>query len=331
MNNRTMNVTAVKHNKLMLSRLQLFRNVDLNSATMDQLLSQCNYRTMPEGETLLSPDVENPYLYVIITGRFGIRFGPDDEEIPLTAVEPGECVGEMSFFDSRLPSTQVFASEPSTVLQIDQDILWRMVSSSHEIARNLLYIMSERVRYSNLVIADSFEMQRMYQQFATIDALTGLHNRGWLDDMFEREIRRSERDRLSAALLMIDVDHFKRINDEFGHLAGDRVLVTVGENIKKPLRPNDLVARYGGEEFSVLLPETSVENAVTIAERLRERVSKARPGTFENLKLPGVTVSIGVAGFRPGGSLETLIASADNAMFDAKKAGRNCVCVVSAA
>jgi len=325
-----MTVTAVKHNKQKLSRLQLFRNVDLNAAEMDRLLSRCSYRTIADGETLLSPDEENQFLYVIISGRFGIRLGPDDEEIPLTAVEPGECVGEMSFFDSRLPSTQVFASESSVVLQIEQDILWRMVSCSHEIARNLLYIMSERVRYSNLVLADSFEMQRMYQQFATIDALTGLHNRGWLDSMFEREIKRSERDGLTACLLMIDVDHFKSINDQYGHLAGDKVLVTVGENIKTPLRPNDLVARYGGEEFSVLLPETTIGNAAAIAERLRERVSKADPGKINKKQLPGVTVSIGVAEFHPGDTLESMIAVADSALFSAKKAGRDCVRLAAA-
>ena len=326
-----MNVTAVKHNKQALSRLQLFRNVDLDTPALDRLLSQCNYRRIFAGETLLSPGTENHYLYVIISGRFGIRFGPDDEEIPLTAVEPGECVGEMSFFDSRLPSTQVFASEDSLVLQIEQDILWRMVSSSHAIARNLLYIMSERVRYSNLVLADSFEMQRMYKHFATIDALTGLHNRGWLDDMFEREIRRSERDGLVACLLMIDVDHFKKINDEFGHLAGDRVLVAVGESIRRPLRPNDLVARYGGEEFSVLLPETALQHAVAIAERLRTRISAIDPGKTDDQQLPPVSVSIGIAEFKSGDSLEDLIAAADAAMYAAKHAGRNCVRIATQA
>ena len=325
---KAMNVTVVKHDKLMLSRLQLFRNVDLNSAEMDRLLSNCSYLQMAEGETLLSPEVENHYLYVIVSGRLAIRLGPD-EEIPLTAIEPGECVGEMSVFDSRLPSVQVFATEASTVLQIEQDVLWRMVSASHEIARNLLYIMSERVRYSNLVVADSLEMQRKYQQFATIDALTGLHNRGWLDDTFEREIRRSERDGLAACVLIIDVDHFKRFNDEYGHLAGDKVLISVGESISKPLRPNDMVARFGGEEFSVLLPETSLENAVAIAERLRERVCAACPGEINGTELPGVTVSIGVADYKPGDSLESVLASADSAMYQAKKAGRNCVRVAS--
>ena len=129
---------------------------------------------------------------------------------------------------------------------------------------------------------------------------------------------------------MIDVDHFKDINDRYGHLAGDRVLVTVGKSIKEPLRPNDMVARYGGEEFSVLLPETTVDNAVAIAERLRVRVSQADPGTLQEHRLPKVTVSIGVAGFKAGGSLETLIAGADAAMFEAKQAGRNCVRVAVA-
>jgi diguanylate cyclase (GGDEF)-like protein len=323
-------VSAVLHDKLMLSRLQLFRNVDLDDPALDKLLSTCAYKEMVVGETLLSPESENRYLYVIITGRLVIHLGPFDD-VPLTTVEPGECVGEMSIIDSRVPSAQVSASEPTRVLEIDQETLWRMVSVSHEIARNLLYIMSERVRYSNLIIADSIEMQRKYQRFATIDALTGLHNRGWLDDMFDREIRRSERDRLNLCLLMIDVDHFKQYNDEYGHLAGDRVLVTVGESIRKPLRPNDLVARFGGEEFSVLLPETRIDNALTIAERLRKRVSKADPGKLEDRKIPGATVSIGIAEYRPGDSLETMIAAADVAMYHAKKDGRNCVRVATGA
>lgn len=323
-----MNGTVVKHDKLRLSRLQLFRNVDLDEPALDSLLSTCAYREMVAGEMLLSPEMENRYLYVIISGRLEIHLGLFDD-IPLTTFEPGECVGEMSIIDSRVPSAQVSASEPTLLLEIEQDIIWRMISVSHEIARNLLYLMSERVRYSNLIIADSIEMQRKYQRFATIDALTGLHNRGWLDDMFDREIRRSERDDLTLCLMMIDVDHFKKYNDEYGHLAGDRVLVCVGESIRKPLRPNDLVARFGGEEFSVLLPETGLDNALTIAERLRERVDMADPGEVDGKKIPGATVSIGIAEYRPGDSLETMIAAADVAMYHAKKEGRNCVCVAS--
>ncbi|MCK4834392.1 MAG: GGDEF domain-containing protein [Gammaproteobacteria bacterium] len=319
-----MEASTIEHDKLLLSRLQLFRNVDLEDAALLELLGQCEYQVLSVGEVILSTEEENHYLYILLKGRLVIQLNSSDD-IPLATVEPGECVGEMSIIDSRVPSAQVSASEETNVLVIEQDILWRMVSVSHEIARNLLYIMSERVRYSNLVIADSLEMQRKYQRFASTDALTGLHNRGWLDDAFDREIQRSERDELPLALIMIDVDNFKNYNDEYGHLAGDQVLITVAEAIRSPLRPNDLVARFGGEEFAVLLPETTVRNAKIIAERLRESVCSADPGMLDNKQLPAVTISLGVAGRQPGYSLDMMIAAADVAMYHAKRNGKNCV------
>lgn len=317
-----MQVSTIEHDKLLLSRLQLFRNVDLDNPALLDLLGQCEYRTLATGEVILSTEAENHYLYILLKGRLAIQLNSHDD-IPLATVEPGECVGEMSIIDSRVPSAQVSASEETQVLVIEQDILWRMVSISHEIARNLLYIMSERLRYSNLVIADSLEMQRKYQRFAMTDALTGLHNRGWLDDAFDREIKRSERDELPLALIMIDVDNFKKYNDDYGHLAGDQVLITVADAIRTPLRPNDLVARFGGEEFAVLLPETTVSNAETIAERLRDKVSKSDPGKLDNNQLPEVTISLGVAKRLPGYSLDMMIAAADVALYHAKRNGRN--------
>lgn len=311
-----------EHDTLLLSRLQLFRNVNLVTPAFYDLLSICEYRQFEKGEIVLSTREENYYLYVLIKGRLVIQLSEHDD-IPLATVEPGECVGEMSIIDSRVPSAQVSASEITTVLVIEQDVLWRMVSVSHEIARNLLYIMSERVRYSNLVIADSLEMQRKYQRFATTDALTGLHNRGWLDDTFDREIKRSERDELPLALIMIDVDDFKKYNDDYGHLSGDRVLITVADAIRSPLRPNDLVARFGGEEFAVLLPETTLDNARIIAERLRENVSRSDPGMLDGKQLPNVTISMGIAARRPKYSLDMMIAAADVAMYHAKRNGKN--------
>ncbi len=308
--------------KLLLSRLQLFRNVDLENPDLLDLLALCNYRQLAVGEIILATEEENHYLYILLKGRLVIQLNAH-EDIPLATVEPGECVGEMSIIDSRIPSAQVSASEETTMLVIGQDILWRMVSVSHEIARNLLYIMSERVRFSNLVIADSLKMQHKYQRFATTDALTGLHNRGWLDDAFDREIKRSERDQLPLSLIMMDVDDFKNYNDDYGHLAGDQVLITVAESIRSPLRPNDLVARFGGEEFAVLLPETSMKNAQIIAERLREHVSKADPGAVDEKPLPNVTISLGIAERQPGYSLDMMIASADVAMYHAKRNGKN--------
>lgn len=319
---------SVTHDKRILSRLQLFRNVDLDAPAFDALLNQCAYRELEDGDSLLSVDKENYHLYIVIRGRCAVQLAHYDD-MPLATVEPGECVGEMSIIDSRVPSAAVSATEPTLVLEIEQEILWCMASASHDVARNLLYIMSERVRYSNLVIADSLEQQRKYQHHATIDALTGLHNRGWMDDVFAREIKRTEREELPLCLMMLDVDYFKLYNDEHGHLAGDRVLMAVGESANAPLRTNDLFARYGGEEFSVLLPETSMEQAVIVAERLRERISNTDPGILNGVQLPKVTVSIGVAEYKPGYTLESIVAAADVAMYNAKNSGRNCIKVAT--
>ena len=321
---QSMKTATTEHDLLMLSRLQLFRNVDLQDPVIKKLLSMCDYRQLLIDEKLLTTEEENHYLYILIKGRLIIHLSTQ-EGIPLATVEPGECIGEMSIIDSRVPTASVSASEETRVLVVEQEVLWRMVSASHEIARNLLYIMAERVRYSNLIIADSLEMQRKYQRFATTDSLTGLHNRGWLDSAFDLELKRSERDDLPLVMIMIDIDDFKNINDEYGHLAGDQVLISVASSIRSPLRPNDLVARFGGEEFAVLLPETTLDNAKVIAQRLCDKVSNAEPCKLDAQELPKVTISLGVAERQPGYTLDMMITAADAAMYHAKHKGKNCV------
>ncbi|MCK5090942.1 MAG: GGDEF domain-containing protein, partial [Gammaproteobacteria bacterium] len=197
-----------------------------------------------------------------------------------------------------------------------------MISVSHEISRNLLYIMSERVRYSNIVIADSLEMQRKYQRYAMTDALTGLHNRGWLDDAFDREVKRSERDQLPLSLIMIDVDNFKKYNDDYGHLAGDHVLTAAARSIRSPLRPNDLVARFGGEEFAVLLPNTDKEGALRAMKKVKARVGQITCDV-NGQSIPIPTFSAGLAVYNEGETLGAYIERADQAMYRAKSLGRD--------
>ena len=170
--------------------------------------------------------------------------------------------------------------------------------------------------------AYEFELAR---RLANTDGLTGLFNHRFLQQCLNREIDRAERYSRPLALVMVDIDHFKRFNDRFGHLAGDKALVAITETLVNVSRASDIVARYGGEEFVLVLPETTCEKAALVAERARQcaerldlEVSRHEPGY-------GLTVSCGVAGRQTGESREVLIGEADAALYEAKRAGRNCV------
>ena len=165
------------------------------------------------------------------------------------------------------------------------------------------------------------------------DVLTGWHNRRYLQMRLHEEIARARRDQTHVACLMLDVDHFKAVNDNFGHAAGDIVLQEIANRIDAQIRKSDVAARYGGEEFVVLLPDTSIEDAVRLAERIREAVSSA-PYDMPGGKQREITASIGIAGIVPGiddddtKTLgESLIAHADVALYQAKSGGRDRVSV----
>lgn len=158
---------------------------------------------------------------------------------------------------------------------------------------------------------------------AHTDALTGLANRRGAQEVLVREVARAERYRRELAVLMLDIDRFKVLNDGFGHPLGDRVLVALAERLRTNVRASDLVARWGGEEFVVVAPETPMPYSQQLAELLRSHVEK-------DPFLDGhrVTISIGVTSFREGDDVDALVARSDAALYRAKAAGRNRVVVV---
>lgn len=158
---------------------------------------------------------------------------------------------------------------------------------------------------------------------ARLDALTQLYNRRGFYELAEPQFSLAKRHGLPLSVIMIDLDHFKPLNDTHGHSVGDQVLVAFAEQINSNLRTNDIAARWGGEEFVVLLPETSASEAAMLAERLREHISKITlDGYFSEDDL---SASFGVGGMQNEENLEVLLASADDALYKAKSAGRNCV------
>jgi two-component system cell cycle response regulator len=162
-----------------------------------------------------------------------------------------------------------------------------------------------------------------YKELSITDPLTKIYNRRFLSDILENEFQRAERKREFLSLIILDVDHFKEINDTYGHQNGDAVLVAIAETIQMGLRTYDVVARFGGEEFVVVLPETPLPGGVVVAERLREAIqalSFARP-----VEGKSVTVSLGVATYPSPqvNSVSTLLHQADFALYRAKQNGRN--------
>jgi len=309
------------YRRTLLGGLELFHGV--NPEEISDHLARCGRRDLASGDILLAPGEHNEHVFIVLSGSVTVHVG-SPEQPALATMETGACVGEMSIIEDRDPSAWVVARENSHLLEIHQSLLWEMVNASHELAKNLLVVLSERVRSHNRVIADSYGELRKAEQSAVTDALTGLGNRHTMEDAFPREIERSVRDRRKLALILLDLDNFKSLNDRYGHVVGDRVLAAIARTLKRQFRPDDILVRYGGDEFAVLLPNVAEGQALAIAERTREAVAS------ENLSLRGedrftVSVSIGVAELGAHQSLDALLGAADAAMYRAKRSGRNAV------
>ena len=190
----------------------------------------------------------------------------------------------------------------------------------------MAYILFFALVTALLVLLAAQKLQEEVKELARHDVLTGAYNRRALDEFSAKELARSRRNGTPLSFLMLDIDHFKQLNDRYGHRIGDVVLVTVSETAEGTLRPTDVWCRYGGEEFVAMLPDTSGEQAKRLAERLRQEI-ESRVVTIDAVHVT-CTVSIGVAEWRLTDETPDLsIDAADKALYRAKQAGRNCVMI----
>jgi len=312
------------YKRSLLDSLELFKHVHPDD--VHELLQRCDRRDVAAGEQLLSPGAKNEYVFIVLSGSLNVHVG-SIETPSLATMEVGACVGEMSIIEDRDPSAYVIAAEDSHLLLIHQTILWEMVDASHDFAKNLLVVLSERVRSHNRVIAESFGEMKKFEHHAKTDALTNLANRHAMQQLFPATIKNFVEKHEPVSMIMIDVDEFKRFNDMFGHIAGDRALSAVSQILKSQFRPRDLLVRYGGDEFAVLLPGATQAQALEIADRARQAVSGTTGDSNDSLIQIPVKISMGVAELAANGDLESLIRAADAALYRAKHAGRNNVSV----
>jgi diguanylate cyclase (GGDEF)-like protein len=303
-----------------LRRLHVLRRVALEA--VEGLLSACPVRPLEPGEELLALGQTNQTMFFLLSGRLGVYVRPEDTE-PVAILHPGETVGELSVLDDSPATAFVRSLDTARVLAVDEESFWRLVSASHELAVNLLLLLAQRMR-SNLQTMEKDARRRVdLEREAWTDALTGCHNRRWLDARLPRLVERHRRAGTPLSVLALDIDFFKRVNDTYGHAAGDLVLASVGRAILTGLRPTDLGARYGGEEFTIVLPDTPLEGAVIAAERLRARFSGSPITAADGRVIAGITASIGVAELGADEDALSFVGRADAALYRAKAAGRD--------
>lgn len=286
------------------------------------LLDASELRELDAGQIIIRQGEANSTMFILVEGELAVHLD-DIENEALAIIGAGEIVGELSLLDGSVASAFVTAHTECTVLAVGEEAFWSLTKDSHAFALSLLTKLAERLRANNNAVSSSVKKRRMFERAAMFDALTGIHNRRWLDETLHRLVLRHLRDKGEISVSLIDIDHFKNFNDTYGHDAGDHVLTVVAERLAGNLRPTDLVARFGGEEFVVIFPDASLAVAKEVAERLRVAVEETMMKMPNGTALPGVTISMGVAQLEDDQTVPNLLKVADSAMYRAKDAGRN--------
>lgn len=289
------------------------------------------------GETINIKNIrEVPDLDASATVRFDELTGYYSESfltVPLKN-NRGESIGVLQLLNALNADGQIIAFseevEPLIEALASQAALAlenRYLLDEHDdLKRQLEREVDERTEELKSALEKLSEAHMILQELTTIDTVTGIRNRHYFDEVYYQEWRRAVRQQYPMTIILLDIDHFKKVNDTYGHLSGDECLAAVAKDIDSMFnRPSDIVARFGGEEFIVILPYVELANARDLAEQVRKRIEHHRISA--NGHRISVTVSVGVASIQPTDGMDpkSLIGHADVALYQAKSRGRNSV------
>lgn len=303
-----------------------------------KFLSHCQYKTFSAGDVIIQVNQPPEALYYILYGNVNI-FIPNHRDtgqrMDLASLRTGDFFGELGLFnDDNKRSAQVEATTPTALAELDYNTFELLVAEDKELLLTLSSHLANRLSATSRKLTEFIALERKSRQEAEdfekerrqllLDPLTDVSNRQAYLWHIEEEFVRWQRYRRPLSMAICDLDHFKKVNDAYGHLAGDYVLQLVATILKKRLRLSDFIARYGGEEFVILMPETSGDNAWLAMDSTRKLVEKCR-FSYEDQPLD-ITFSCGVTEFGDGDeSHEHPFKRADQALYQAKDKGRNSV------
>ena len=314
--------TEKEHDRLyhQLAQNQLFKYVDLDAIA--HLIEQCSEQLVSTKTVLLQPESQSSDFYLILEGEVEVRLNSLDQP-PHEKLIADQCFSEISLADNGTTNAYAIAMTDCRLFIINDDLLWGMSNSSHGVANNMLYILSHKGRHNSDAAIKKREQLYRWENYALSDSLTGFNNRRWFDTSIDRILNRTVQEKQPLSAILLDVDHFKQYNDQWGHQAGDQALRTLANITREYLRTSDIVIRYASEKFLILLPHTNPEQATLIAERLCHSIAKTPVGEFQDIELPAITASMGISGLARNDTCSSFLERADRSLYQAKQTGRN--------
>ena len=301
----------------------------LSPTEIDQVAEHLATVNLTAGQTLFHEGDQGNDLYIIADGAAAVSIKlPDGGDKEIARFAPGDFFGEMSIFDNAPRSASCRALKKSVLYSLSKDAFSDIITVHPELALKLMYRMlkvtTQRLRGTSEFVSEMVLWGEGARKRAVTDELTGVYNRRFLEDSLGNYIAEAQEKGEALSLVMVDLDHFRQINELYGHPKGDATVRSAAQLFRSLLRETDVIARYGGDEFVIIMPRTEPAHATELMSRVCAEVARLEILKDMNGAITTVTSSMGVAGFPlHAADLSALRAAADAALYRAKEEGRN--------
>ena len=313
--------------KEFLKHVEIFSS--LNEKELEYVSHFLDIENFVEGQIIFNEGDEGDSMYIISIGIINSKCKlPNGRDRDIAQFFPGDFFGEMAIFGNVPRSATCYGLEKGAVIVMTSSTIFKLMIHNSKIALKILYnilnIIVLRLKESNEFLSNIVHWGETARKRAITDELTGVYNRRFLEEELELYFENAKRSGKELSILMIDLDNFRAINDNYGHDTGDIVLMKIVEAFQESLDKESILARYGGDEFFVILPDTSLDKSAKIAEQLRKRIESVHVMKKRDGSMFDITASIGVATFPDDTTeLNSLKEFADKALYRAKSQGKN--------
>jgi len=310
-----------------LLKIDIFSS--LTKEEINLIIDNFHFINIKKNKVLFKQGDEGNEMYIVKSGKVAISIDlPDGNKHEITSFSSGDFFGDMSIFEDAPRSANCYIKEKSCLLSLYRKDFFNLIESQPAIAIKIMYAMlnitTQRLRDTGEFLSDMVRWGEDARKRAITDELTGAYNRRFLDDALIDFFTASKNKNAPMCLVMVDLDNFRKINEQYGLKIGDKALLKVVEIFNKYLRKQDILARYGGDEFSVIMQNTELDKAKEIANCIRKEVSEL--DMLEDLggTITQITTSQGISSFPENAdTIISLREKADKALYQAKEEGRN--------